>query len=246
MSADQKWAVANWKMNLPEDLDVYSKGLACLTGRTRIAVCPPATVMTNMAQALASAPVLLGAQDCHEADSGAYTGAISAPLAARAGARLSLLGHSERRQGFGESDALVARKVSAVQRHGLAALLCVGESLDIREAGAAASHTAAQLLASMPQDVRPDDLLIAYEPIWAIGTGRAALPAEVGEMHAVIRAVLVDRFGSAGRRIPILYGGSVTRANIAAIAAINEVSGCLVGGASLDIESFAHIVRALE
>jgi triosephosphate isomerase len=245
MNAGQKWAVANWKMNLPDNLEAYAQGLARLPHGARIAICPPATAMADMARALSSTPVLVGAQDCHEADRGAHTSAISAPLAARAGATLSLLGHSERRQGFGESDALVARKVGAVQRHGLAAVVCVGEVLDIREGGAAADHTAAQLRASLPDDANPEALLVAYEPIWAIGTGRAALPDEVGEMHAVIRAVLADRFGSAGRSVPILHGGSVTPANIGEIAAIDEVSGCLVGGASLDIASFGHIVTAL-
>lgn len=246
MRRPERSIIGNWKMNAPEALEAYLEVLAARTDKLpAVAVCPPATLLAQVARTLEGTSIAVGAQDCHPAEQGAFTGDLSAPLVQRAGARLCLLGHSERRQGLGETSELVARKVQAVQRRTMTAVVCVGETLATREAGLAASFTVDQLLSSLPEGAALERLLIAYEPVWAIGTGRSANANEIEEMHGVIRGALVDRFGAPGQGLPILYGGSVTPANIHAIAPIAEVAGCLVGGASLDIAAFAALIEAL-
>lgn len=205
-----------------------------------VAVCPPFTLLAAMTQGVPG--LTIGAQDCHPKASGAYTGSIAAPMIVDAGASLVIVGHSERRGDLGESDALVQAKATAALDHGLSVILCVGEPLDVREAGGAIDFVLAQVAASLPSSL-PDDasrFSIAYEPIWAIGTGKTATVDDIAAMHGAIRGAL----GAAGAGTRILYGGSVTADNAGAILALEDVDGALVGGASLTAEKFAPIIAA--
>jgi triosephosphate isomerase (TIM) len=242
----------NWKMHLgPEAarefftdfLDAYPQ----TAGRT-VAFFPPALSLAAAREALAGRDdVLLGVQNIHWEASGAFTGEISAPIAAEAGARLALVGHSERRHVFGETPGETGRKVRAALDAGLVPVLCVGETLEQREEGAAERVVEEQLTAGLAEaGADAAALLVAYEPVWAIGTGRTASPADAAEMHGRIRSWLARRFGDpAGRAIPILYGGSVKPDNAASLLAASDVDGVLVGGASLDPPGFARICRAV-
>jgi triosephosphate isomerase len=212
--------------------------------RARVAICPPAVLIHRMAQALAGTPVLVGGQDSHEEDSGAFTGDISAEMLEDAGARLVILGHSERRAGYRETDARVARKVTAALRAGLEPIVCVGETLEERKAGQALAVVTGQVRASLPPELAGHPFSVAYEPVWAIGTGLTPTTAEIEEMHRAIRATLVETLGAAGRTAPILYGGSVKPSNAAEILHADEVGGALVGGASLKAGDFLAIVQA--
>jgi triosephosphate isomerase len=198
-----------------------------------------------MSDALAGSAVLVGAQDCHWEVSGAYTGDVSAPMLAEAGARLVILGHSERRAGYGESDELVARKVVAAVRAGLEPIVCVGETLAQRQAGDALKVVTGQVRGSLPRELDRKAYSVAYEPVWAIGTGFTPTVAEIEEMHGAIRATLRELFGDDGDKPPILYGGSVKPANAAEILHAAEVGGALVGGASLKAVDFLGIINAL-
>ncbi|MBU2168325.1 MAG: triose-phosphate isomerase [Alphaproteobacteria bacterium] len=248
METPVKLIVGNWKMNgLTPALDeagALRQALEADPVNARVGLCPPATLIAPMASTLGAGPVELGGQDCHDKDSGAFTGSVSAPMLADAGARLVILGHSERREGCGETDADVAAKVEAALRAGLEPIVCVGESLETREAGQAVAFVTAQVRASLPDALKERTFAVAYEPIWAIGTGLTPTLDQIAEVHAAIRAALVERVGEAGHRAPILYGGSMKPDNAADILAVPDVGGGLVGGASLKAEDFIRIIRA--
>jgi triosephosphate isomerase len=230
----------NWKMNgtlascaaLLSTLCEGASGLSC-----DLLVCPPATLVHAAAQALAGSQIAVGGQDCHAKASGAHTGDVSAAQLRDAGATHVILGHSERRQDHGETDADVRAKTAAAIAAGLHPIVCVGETRAQREAGQAEAVVGAQLAGSLPGGFAGS---IAYEPVWAIGTGLTPTEAEVAAMHAFIRA----RLNQAGAGVRILYGGSVKPANAAALLALPEVGGALVGGASLVAEDFLAIARA--
>ena len=238
----------NWKMNglaaqLAEAASL-ARALAEAPARARVALCPPATLVWRMSQALAESAVLVGGQDCHPGTAGAFTGDVSAAMLADAGARLVIVGHSERRAAYGESDALVAAKALAAARAGLEPIICVGETLDERKAGKALDVVTGQIAGSVPKDLAEVAFAVAYEPVWAIGTGLTPTVAQIEAVHAAIRQALVAGLGEAGRGAPILYGGSVKPDNAAEILRAAEVGGALVGGASLKAADFLAIVRA--
>lgn len=239
-----KLVVGNWKMNglgagLAE-AQAVAAGLGATTAR--VGLCPPATLVERMARALAGSPVEVGGQDCRAEVSGAFTGDVSAEMLADAGAALVILGHSERRAGYGETDALVAAKVEAALRAGLEPIICVGETLAEREAGHALSVVTGQVRGSLPAALADRPFSVAYEPVWAIGTGLTPTIAQIEEVHAAVRAELASVLGEAGARAPILYGGSVKPSNAAEILSASEVGGALVGGASLKASDFLGII----
>jgi triosephosphate isomerase len=208
---------------------------------------PSALTFAAVAEACKERPdILLGVQNIHHEDKGAFTGENSAAMARDAGARLVLVGHSERRHVFGETDAMQAKKCAAAVRAGLTPVLCVGELLPQREAGQAEAVVIEQLTLGLAEveSATVERMLIAYEPVWAIGTGKTATPADAAAMHAVIRAHLRGLVGEKAKAIPILYGGSVNRGNAATLLAADEVDGLLVGGASLDAEGWSAITSA--
>jgi triosephosphate isomerase len=210
----------------------------------RVAICPPATLLHRLSEAMAGESVLVGGQDCHPAASGAHTGDISAAMLVDAGARLVILGHSERRDAHQERDALVAAKVEAALAAGLEPIVCVGETLAQRDAGQAEAVVTAMARASLPAALAGQAFAVAYEPVWAIGTGRTPTLQDITLIHAALRAVLVERFGDHGAAVPILYGGSVKPDNAREILATPEVGGALVGGASLKAADFLAIIGA--
>jgi len=203
-------------------------------------VCPPFTVLEAVARILDGSPVAVGGQDCHTAKSGAHTGDVSAAMLRDAGATWVILGHSERRQNHGETDELVREKVLAATEAGLTPIVCVGETAEQRVSGQETEVVGWQIVGSLP---KPFAGVVAYEPVWAIGTGRTATEQDVATMHAFIREELVRQFGDAGRAIRILYGGSMRPANCPALLAVPHVGGGLIGGASLKAEDFLAIAR---
>ncbi len=219
--------------------------LAQAEARARVAICPPATLLARMAGALAGSSILLGGQDCHAEPSGAFTGDISAEMLADAGARLVIVGHSERRANHGETDAMVAAKALAARRAGLEPIVCVGETEAERDAGRTLEVICRQVAGSVPADMPEQSFALAYEPIWAIGAGSTPTSDEITEAHSAMRQSLIERAGPAGRTAPILYGGSVKPDNAAAILKAREVGGALVGGASLKAADFLAIIRAV-
>jgi triosephosphate isomerase (TIM) len=242
---------ANWKMHMtiPEALrlvDELKGALAPLSG-VEVVICPPATALSAVGRALAGTPWALGGQTMHWEPRGAYTGEISAPMLVDVGCRYVILGHSERRQYFGETDEAVGLKVRAAFQHELLPIVCVGERLEERQAGQADAVVARQVSAAIRE--QPHDrlrrLIIAYEPVWAIGTGLTATGTEANRIAGVIRGVLI-RAGTAGAtsEARILYGGSVKPENIQEFTDQPEIDGALVGGASLNAGTFAGIVRA--
>ncbi|MEO8114353.1 MAG: triose-phosphate isomerase [Phenylobacterium sp.] len=247
MTAPTPLIAGNWKMNglaaSLEEARAVAAGVANL--RARVALCPPATLVHRMSQALAGSPVLVGGQDAHPEATGAFTGDVAAEMLADAGATLVILGHSERRQGHGETDDLVASKAHAALRAGLEPIICVGETLAQRQSGQAVAFVTGQVRGSLPPELAVGAFSVAYEPIWAIGTGLTPTVPEIEEMHRAVRATLLELFGEAGARTPILYGGSVKPANAGEILHAAEVGGALVGGASLKAEDFLAIIRAL-
>ena len=247
MTAPQPLIAGNWKMNgLAASLDeARAVAAGAGGGPARVAICPPSVLIHRMSQALAGTDVLVGGQDHHHDDAGAFTGDVSAGMLADAGARLVILGHSERRAGYRETDALVAKKVLAAIRTGLEPIVCVGETLDERQAGRALEVVTGQVRGSLPPELAGKAFAVAYEPVWAIGTGLTPTTPEIEEMHRAIRGVLAEMFGEHGRTVPILYGGSVKPSNAAEILHADEVGGALVGGASLKAEDFLAIVKAL-
>jgi len=242
----RKLIAGNWKMNgLADSLgqaEALSKALKDEPANCRVALCPPATLIARMVGELRGGPVEIGAQDCHAEASGAFTGDISAEMLRDAGAHLVILGHSERRTMHHETDADVAAKVGAALRGGLEPVVCVGESLTQRKAGDALRVVVRQIKASLPAELKGHRFAVAYEPIWAIGSGLTPSLAEIEEVHVAIRQALDAAFP--GSTAPILYGGSVKAANAVEILAVREVGGALVGGASLKVSDFMPIIRA--
>ena len=248
--ARRKYVVGNWKMHgLSTDIGeirAIAEGARAFSN-VDVALCLPAILIERAVRSVPGFPI--GAQDVHFAEKGAHTGNISAAMLHDAGASLTIVGHSERRDAQRESDEEVRAKAEAGLGAGLSVILCVGESLDIREAGKAVETVQAQLDASLPRgEVAasgvPAKLAIAYEPIWAIGTGKVASPEDISEMHNALRERLVAAYGDAGNEVRIQYGGSVNAANAAEIFAADNVDGALVGGASLTAEKFLPIVEA--
>jgi triosephosphate isomerase len=243
--------VGNWKMNkTPAECAALAAAIRREVGdapRARVAVCPPFPALTAVRAALEGAPVLLGAQNLHAEASGAFTGEVSGGMLVACGCVLVLVGHSERRHGMGEDDAMVARKLRAAQRERLTPVVCVGETLEERERGLTRDVLLRQVGAAYQGLGREGarSTVIAYEPVWAIGTGRVATAEQAAEAHVVIREALSAAAGEGlGGQIPVLYGGSVTAQNIGALFQAEELDGALVGGASLDASSFARIVAA--
>ena len=241
----------NWKMHT--DIDA-ARALARDVvdsvgdpGDVTVVVCPPFVSLSAVAAEIAGTPVGLGAQNMHTQDAGAFTGEVSAPMLTSAGCRYVILGHSERRQYFGETDEGVCAKIGQAHAHGLVPIVCVGETLEERKAGKAEEVVGRQLAHSLHGAApdSPDQLVIAYEPVWAIGTGETATPDQAQEMHAFIRGRLNEQFGEeTGRVLHILYGGSVKPGNAAELFGRADVDGGLIGGASLKGEDFAAIVSA--
>jgi triosephosphate isomerase len=236
----------NWKMNgltsSMAEFEAMLRGAPALAAKADLLICPPATLVSAFAtKALASTALAVGAQDCHPKPSGAHTGDISAEMLADAGARAIIVGHSERRADHGESDALVRQKTEAVWRAGLVAIVCIGETQGQRDAGQTLEVCRTQLAGSLPDASKAGNLVVAYEPIWAIGTGLTPTPGDVEQVHAFIRTLLGDRFGGDGMRMRILYGGSVKPSNAAELMAVANVNGALVGGASLRAVDFLAI-----
>lgn len=235
----------NWKMN-GSLADALHMAVAVREAAPRLScdllICPPATVLHSMANALAGTTVALGGQDCHSNAKGAHTGDISAAMLRDAGAHWVIAGHSERRADHAETDAMVRAKARAGAAAGLSVIVCVGETEAERVAGQQNAVVGAQLAGSLPEDFAG---VVAYEPVWAIGTGRTPTEADVAAMHAFIRGELTSRFGAAGAAMRILYGGSVKPANAAALLNLPDVGGALVGGASLVAADFLAIAAAL-
>jgi triosephosphate isomerase len=211
---------------------------------SEVLVCPPATLIAGFAERAKGSGVAIGAQDCHAEAAGAHTGDIAAEMIADAGGSHVIVGHSERRADHGETDAAVCAKAKAVWRAGLTAIVCVGETEAERDAGGAQEVVGRQLDGSLPDGATAANTVIAYEPVWAIGTGRTPSPADIAEMHDFMRARLTVRFGAAAEAVRLLYGGSVKPGNAAEIFAVSNVDGGLVGGASLKAADFAAIVAA--
>ena len=234
----------NWKMHglaadavaLAKGVAAGSQGLGC-----DVLVCPPSVHVAAVAQAVAGSPVAAGGQDCHPEKQGAHTGDVSAPMLRDIGATWVILGHSERRQNHAETDALVRAKTLAAVAAGLTPIVCVGETEDQRTSGRETEVVGGQLTGSLPENFAG---VVAYEPVWAIGTGKTATEDDVAAMHGFIRQQLVRQFGAAGNGILILYGGSVRPANAASLLAVPNVGGALVGGASLKADDFLAIARA--
>ncbi|HYD15431.1 MAG TPA: triose-phosphate isomerase [Hyphomicrobium sp.] len=238
----------NWKMNglgtaLSEAAAVRD-ALPALGAAPEVMICPPATLLAPLATASRGSALAVGAQDCHTASSGAHTGDISAEMIKDAGASAVIVGHSERRADHGELDRVVRAKASAAHRAGLAAIVCLGETKGERLAGLTLDVVNRQLKASLPDSASDTNTVIAYEPIWAIGTGLTPSTADVAEVHAAIRKSLEARFGAAGSKMRILYGGSVKPSNAKELLSLPNVNGALVGGASLKADDFLAIIRA--
>ena len=243
--ARRKLIVGNWKMHgLAADIAEIEKiaEAAARFPQVDVGVCVPATLIERAVRAVPNLPI--GAQDVHHAEAGAHTGCISTAMLADAGAAIVIVGHSERREAQRESDEHVRAKAEAGLKAGLLVILCVGESLAVREADDAVATVERQLDASLPRGVEVAGLAIAYEPIWAIGTGQVPTIADIAEMHAALRRRLVAAYGDAGASIRILYGGSVKASNAAEIFSVDDVDGALVGGASLKAADFVPIVEA--
>jgi triosephosphate isomerase (TIM) len=235
----------NWKMNgLAASADELRKiitGAKALAGKADLMVCPPATLIAAFAAAVRGSTVTIGGQDCHAEASGAHTGDISAEMLADAGARAVIVGHSERRADHHETDTQVRAKARAAWRAGLFAIVCIGEQRTEREDGKTLEVVRRQLEGSLPDDCTAAKVVIAYEPVWAIGTGLTPTPDDVAEVHRFIRERLTARFAAEGAGIRILYGGSVKPANAGQLLRVADVNGALVGGASLKADDFLSI-----
>jgi triosephosphate isomerase (TIM) len=238
----------NWKMHGLKaslgEIRALGRAFADEAPSGDVLICPPATLIGEAMRAAAGSVVAIGAQDCHSQPAGAFTGDISAEMLRDAGAAAVIVGHSERRQYHGETSELVASKARAAQRASLLAIVCVGETESERAAGRAIDVVTGQLAESVPSEFGSSQIAVAYEPVWAIGTGRTPTTAEIHEMHSAIRDALRANNGTEGAAIRILYGGSVKPDNAVEILAIPNVDGALVGGASLKAADFLRIVRA--
>jgi triosephosphate isomerase len=239
----------NWKMNglrasTAELQSVMAGHVVTLSAAVDLLICPPATLILPFARLAEGSELTIGAQDCHPDASGAHTGDLSAEILADAGATHVIVGHSERRSNHGESSELVCRKALAAHRAGLVAIICIGETEAERDAGRTLEVVGQQLAQSVPAAALPQNTVLAYEPVWAIGSGRTPTRAEVKEVHGAIRRALLERFGTAGNGFRILYGGSVKPTNASDLMSVENVDGALVGGASLKAEDFLSIARA--
>jgi triosephosphate isomerase len=237
----------NWKMNGLKasiaEFDAMLTGAAEVAAKADLLVCPPATLIAAFAGRAAGTKVAVGAQDCHPKASGAHTGDIAAEMLADAGASAIIVGHSERRADHGESDGLVRQKAEAAWRAGMTAIVCVGETQAQRDAGQTLDILRGQLNLSLPLGSRADNLVVAYEPVWAIGTGLTPTAKDVEQIHGFIRELLISRFSGEGAKMRILYGGSVKPSNAAELMAVKNVNGALVGGASLKAADFLAIAK---
>ena len=243
----------NWKMNAThlEAIQMVQKLSYRLDPgdheRVDVVVCPPFTALRSVQTVIEAdnLQLILGAQNCHAEDSGAYTGEVGPPMLRKLSVSYVIAGHSERRQLFGETDEAVNKKAKAILGNGMTPIVCVGETLDQREEGIAETHVTGQVRAAL-DGLEPEQvagIVVAYEPIWAIGTGRTASADDAGTMATLVRETVAERWGDAGENVRILYGGSVNPGNIAGMMAKRDVDGALVGGASLDPDTFAAVVR---
>ena len=245
----RKLAAGNWKMNGTSAALTELAALAesHASPAADILICPPATLLSRAADTAKGSTVAIGGQDCHANASGAHTGDLSAAMLKDAGASAVILGHSERRADHGETDAQVCAKSEAAIAEGLTAVICLGETLEEREAGDTLKVVGTQLAGSVPASATGTNTVIAYEPVWAIGTGKVPTLEQIAEVHTFLRAELTTRFGAdTADSIRLLYGGSVKPSNAADIFAVADVDGALVGGASLKAADFSPIIAALE
>lgn len=235
----------NWKMNglkaSLSEIAAVARGAGELWRKADLLLCPPATLLFTSAASVIGSRVAIGAQDCHFATSGAHTGDISPQMVVDAGATAVIVGHSERRADHGETDALVRRKAEAAWNEGLLAIICIGETQAERDAGQALDVVERQLAGSVPDGATAANTVVAYEPVWAIGTGRTPTVAEVAEVHDFMRKTLTSRFAGEAAGIRLLYGGSVKPSNAAELLAVSNVNGALIGGASLKAADFLAI-----
>jgi triosephosphate isomerase len=235
----------NWKMNglksSHAEFDAMLAGAGALAAKADLLVCPPATLIAVFADKARGSKIAVGAQDCHPKASGAHTGDLAAEMLADAGARAIIVGHSERRADHGETDALVRQKAEAAWRAGLIAIVCIGETREQRDAGQTLDICGGQLKGSLPDGSTSANLVVAYEPVWAIGTGLTPTIKDIEQVHAFIRGVLTVRFNAEGGKVRILYGGSVKPSNAAELMGVANVNGALVGGASLKAADFLAI-----
>ena len=238
----------NWKMNAPSGYRAEAtKVLAAIAAKPAgcdVLICPPATLIIELAIKFHGSAIATGGQDCHANPSGAHTGDISAEMLAAAGARYVIVGHSERRADHAETDAIVRAKALAAHRAGLIAIVCVGETIGQRKAGQTVAIVATQLAGSVPDGATAANTIVAYEPVWAIGTGLTPTAADVAEVHGALRAQLTQRFATNGTMMRLLYGGSVKPSNAAELMAVANVNGALAGGASLKADDFLGIIAA--
>jgi triosephosphate isomerase len=245
MSDVRPLVAGNWKMNglkaAASELARMIQGAADLAGKADLMICPPATQLMNFVALARNSAIQIGAQDCHAEKSGAFTGDVSAEMIADTGAVAVIVGHSERRTLHHETDAQIRAKVQAVWRAGLRAIVCIGEAKDERDKNQTLAVIGRQLQESLPDSATAANTVVAYEPIWAIGTGVTPSASDVRDAHAFIRKTLKDRFAAAGDAVRILYGGSVKPSNAKELMALPEVNGALVGGASLKAEDFLGI-----
>jgi len=250
MTAPRPLIAGNWKMYglgaAVGEAVAVAEALKARPARARVAICAPATLVERLARAVSGSDLIVGGQDIHVEAEGAFTGDVSAEMLHDAGAKMVILAHSERRSAYGETDALAAAKARAALRAGLEPVICVGETLEERKAGRTLEVICAQVKGSVPADVAGAAFAVAYEPVWAIGTGLTPTIEQIEEAHVALRQALVESLGEAGAGAPILYGGSVKPGNAAEILKLREVGGALVGGASLKAADFLAIVRAAD
>lgn len=251
MSTIKPLVAGNWKMNgLRADMSEFAAMAGGYTvdmaAKADAMICPPFTLIAALANHPDAGSLTVGAQDCHTSSSGAHTGDISAAMIADSGASAIVVGHSERRTDHGETDGLVAEKASAVWDAGLVAIICVGETETERRSGATLDVVETQLQGSVPAGATNENTVIAYEPVWAIGTGLTPSTDDVAQVHAHMRKLLVTRFGDAGQNMRLLYGGSVKAANAQELMSVPHVNGALVGGASLKASDFLGIIAAID
>jgi triosephosphate isomerase len=243
--------VGNWKMNTSQAEAVslaanVARGASEAGAEVGVGVCPPFVWLEAVIERTEGSPVRVGAQNVATEGAGAYTGEVSAPMLAELGCTYAIVGHSERRAIYGETDEVVAAKAAKALEHGLTPIVCVGETLEQRKSGQVESVVTGQLAGSLAHVEDASAIVVAYEPVWAIGTGETATPEQARDTHAIIRRWLRDHFGEAGGSVPILYGGSVKPANADDLFRQPDVDGGLVGGAALDADGFIEIVRAAE
>ncbi len=248
MTPPRQWIVGNWKMNgLGSDVVQACKvaqALQASPSKACAAICAPATLVERLAQAVRGSDLMIGGEDLHLGARGPFTGDVSGEMLADAGARLVIVGHSERRTAYGETDALVARKALAARRAGLTPIICLGETRAEKDAGQTLEVVARQVAGSVPPELAGQTFLVAYEPVWAIGGGRTPAPDHIQSVHRAVRRAIIGAVGPAGEQVPILYGGSVDPDNAAAILSLPQVGGALVGGASLKADDFLRILQA--